>query len=228
MMEIKFHSKWFEKCIRDYLDIWDRAITDEDIRVIKYLYVTTTHSYEIGFGQGDLPENFEFSDCGDEWEFCCLDDTAKYKHFEDFIEIDDCDEEIYLSLKRDLRDLLEEKGESDNVDKVSMKKFEIEVKKSMKKFESSVKKYMAEDADFDGLVMDEDTDDYGILSPDDFAYLTELEVVRLVSCETEIHNLKFLSALPKLRVLEVGEVFLDTLEGLEALIGLEKLCVWFN
>ena len=58
--------------------------------------------------------------------------------------------------------------------------------------------------------------------------MTGLEVVRLMSCETEIHNLKFLTALSKLRVLEIGEVFLDTVEGLEALIGLEKLCIWSN
>lgn len=212
-MEIKFRSKWFEKCIRDYLDIWDREITDEDIRVIKYLYVTTTDGYEIGFGRGDLPENFEFSDCGDEWEFCCLDDTSKYKHLEDFVEIDNGDGRICLSLKRNLL----EQEEGDDIEEVAMKEFD-----------SSVKKYWAEDNDFDGLVMDEVTYDYGILFPEDFAYLTGLEVVRLMSCETEIHNLKFLTALSKLRVLEIGEVFLDTVEGLETLIGLEKLCIWSN
>ena len=49
-----------------------------------------------------------------------------------------------------------------------------------------------------------------------------------MSCQTEIHSLKFLKDLHKLRILEIGEVFLDDLVGLEELIGLEKLCIWSN
>ena len=49
-----------------------------------------------------------------------------------------------------------------------------------------------------------------------------------MSCEIEIHSLAFLKSLPKLRVLEVGEVNLHTLEGLEKFVGLDKLCVWAN
>lgn len=55
-----------------------------------------------------------------------------------------------------------------------------------------------------------------------------LEVLRLMSCQTEIHSLKFLDALSRLRILEIGEVFLNDLDGLENLIGLEKLCIWSN
>lgn len=49
-----------------------------------------------------------------------------------------------------------------------------------------------------------------------------------MSCQTEIHSLRFLEDLPELRILEIGEVFLNDLEGLEKLIGLEKLCIWSN
>ena len=59
-------------------------------------------------------------------------------------------------------------------------------------------------------------------------HLPNLEAVRLMSCETEIHSLAFLNALPRLRVLEIGQVHLNTLEGLDRLIGLEKLCIWSN
>ena len=98
----------------------------------------------------------------------------------------------------------------------------------MEEYEGSVKIYETEDSDFEGLVRDEETYDYGVLSTDDFSHFTNLEVVRLMSCETEIHSLSFLKALPKLRILEVGEVRLNTLDGLEKLVGLEKLCVWAN
>ena len=50
-MEIQFQSRWFEKCIRDYLGIADRKITTEDVSVIKYLYVSTTDGYFLGFGR---------------------------------------------------------------------------------------------------------------------------------------------------------------------------------
>lgn len=53
--KIEFQSKWFERCIRDYLELsLDEPITQETLDVIKYLYVTTNY-YEIGFGKGDLP-----------------------------------------------------------------------------------------------------------------------------------------------------------------------------
>ncbi|MDE7417581.1 MAG: hypothetical protein K2N44_14980 [Lachnospiraceae bacterium] len=56
----------------------------------------------------------------------------------------------------------------------------------------------------------------------------EKQMMRLMSCETKIHSLVFLKVLPKLWILEVGEVRLDTLDGLEKPAGLEKLCVWSN
>lgn len=212
-MEIQFRSRWFEKCIRDYLDIGDRAVTSEDVRVIKYLFVSTTNGYELKFGKGVLPEQFEFSDVGDEWFCCCLSDTSKYQNVEEFIDIRDWEDMKEISIKEAL---------------LEMGSFRKANARGMEEFEDSVREYWAEDSDFEGLEEDEETCDYGILFPEDFSALTSLEVVRLMSCEEEIHSLEFLRALPQLRILEVGEVRLRTLEGLEKLVGLEKLCVWAN
>lgn len=232
-MEIQFKSRWMERCIRDYLGIVDRAITEEDVSVIKYLYVSTTDSFFLGFGRGVLPEKFRFSDAGDEWSCRCLSDTAKYHRIEEFINTTDWGDCIEISIKREL---LEEEAYDDEEAKFEdeeepggeeLEDEDVDVHK-MEEFESSVKIYETVDSDFEGLVEDEKTYDYGILVPDDFAYFTNLEAVRLMSCEIEIHSLAFLKSLPKLRVLEVGEVNLHTLEGLEKLIGLEKLCVWAN
>lgn len=219
-MEIQFKSRWMERCIRDYLGIADRAVTDEDVSVIKYLYVSTTDGYFLGFGKGILPERFDFQDAGDEWSCCCLSGTAKYHGIEEFIDIKDWGDCKEISIKREL--LGEEEFDCDE------EELEDEDLQDMQDFESSVKIYETEDSDFEGLVKDEKTYDYGVLVPDDFSHFTNLEVVRLMSCETEIHSLAFLKALPKLRVLEVGEVRLNTLDGLERLAGLEKLCVWAN
>lgn len=113
------------------------------------------------------------------------------------------------------RALLEEENQMPNV-------------QSMEAFERSVQIFEPVEEDFEGLVRNEETYDYGILTPEDFAGLPNLEAVRLMSCETEIHSLAFLNALPRLRVLEIGQVHLNTLEGLDRLIGLEKLCIWSN
>ena len=254
-MEIQLKSRWLERCIRDYLGIADRAITEEDVSVIKYLYVSTTDGYFVGFGKGTLPGKFDFSDAGDEWSCCCLSDTAKYHRIEEFIDIRDWGDCKDLSIKREL---LEEEaygdeeleggeepdsGESENGEEPDSEELESDEEfdgeeeesgdetaeiQDMEDFERSVRMYEPVDSDFEGLVQDEKTYDYGILVPDDFAQFVNLEVVRLMSCETEIHSLAFLKSLPKLRVLEVGEVRLNTLEGLEKLVGLEKLCIWAN
>ena len=51
-----FKSKWFEKCIRDYLKVGaDESITEEMLASI------TTHDYELAFGKEELPIPFEFS-----------------------------------------------------------------------------------------------------------------------------------------------------------------------
>lgn len=237
-MEIQFGSRWLERCVRDYLGIEDRAVTEEDVSVIKYLYVSTTNGYFLGFGKGVLPEDFAFSDAGDEWNVRCLSDTAKYIDIEEFLNIMDWEKCKEISIKEALlEDEAEEELSYDEYDagEASDEESDDEASDdgdtgsaSMEEFEGSVKIYETQDSDFEGLVQDEKTYDYGVLSPDDFSHFTNLEVVRLMSCETEIHSLAFLKALSKLRILEVGEVRLNTLDGLEKLIGLEKLCVWSN
>lgn len=96
----------------------------------------------------------------------------------------------------------------------------------MSLFEESVKKYIPEDEDFEGLVEDEETNDCGILVAEDFMHLRNLEVLRLTDCQQEIHDLSFLRKLTKLRVLELGEVQLSTLEGTERILDMEELCIW--
>lgn len=254
-MELKFQSRWLERCVRDYLGVGDRPVTAEDVSVIKYLYVSTTNGYMLGFGKGVLPKNFSFSDAGDEWDCRCLSDTARFGNSEAFIDIRDWGDCKEISIKSTL---LEDEydNEEPEVDGYDHKESEVDGhdkeddlqedeygrennegketddadigSEGMEAFEGSVRIYVAEDSDFEGLERDEDTYDYGLLIPEDFAHFTNLEVVRLMSCETEIHSLAFLKALSKLRVLEVGEVRLNTLDGLEKLVGLEKLCVWAN
>ena len=99
---------------------------------------------------------------------------------------------------------------------------------AMELFEESVKTYWAEQEDYEGLADAEDSIDMGMLEADDFAYLTNLETIRLMSCEVDIHSLKFLESLANLKVLEIGEVRLHGLAGLDKLIGLDKLCIWTN
>lgn len=38
MSEIVFKSKWFERCVREYLEIRDGPITQEDLSEIKYFF----------------------------------------------------------------------------------------------------------------------------------------------------------------------------------------------
>lgn len=61
-MEIHLQSRWFERCIKTYLGVSGRALTEEDVQDIKYLYVSTTDGYFLGFGKEELPPNFVFSD----------------------------------------------------------------------------------------------------------------------------------------------------------------------
>ncbi len=49
--------------------------------------------------------------------------------------------------------------------------------------------------------------DYCVENPGRFeSFLRNLEVLRLIDCQQEIHDLSFLRRLPKLRVLELGKV----------------------
>lgn len=225
--ELKFQSKWFEQCLRDFLGTGERALTDEDIQKIKYLFVSTTHSYELGFATELLPELFQtcaFQDSGDEWFSECIEHTGRYHAAGDFLEIESASREenrqvFTLRLKKEVP-----RFESGNVP--AARRFA--VRKAMQDFDKGVKRYSPQNSDFNGLTENEITGDYGILVPEDFAQLAHLEVLRLMSCQTEIHSLGFLGDLPELRILEIGEVFLNDLKGIEQLIGLEKLCIWSN
>ncbi len=238
-MEIQFQSRWLERCIRDYLGIENRPITRDDVRIIKYLRVSTTHEYLLEFGKGVLPEKFEFSDAGDEWLCCCLSDTAKYHNIEEFIDIGGWGNIQEISIKGELLEKENSNGQGETLSPAERERRKIEWKQekkviaqAMQDFKSSVKIYEtceAKEHAFEGFVWNEGGMyewDHGILFPEDFAHFTNLEVVRLMGCEREIHSLAFLKMLSRLRVLEVGEVRLGTLDGLEKLRGLEKLCIW--
>lgn len=214
---ICFKSKWFEKCLRDYLELGaDVPITEEMLASIKYLYVSTTNDYELAFGKEELPVPFKFRNAGDEWNFRCISDTGRFQNVEEFVEIRKRSSNTVLYLKEEL--LKQEK----ELQKASVDK------ELMNAFEENIKTYWAEEEDYEGLTEDEDTYDLGMLFSEDFAHLTNLETVRLMSCEIEIHSLKFLETLSKLKVLEIGEVRLHDLDGLDKLIGLDKLCIWSN
>lgn len=218
MKEIKFKSKWFEKCIRDYLGLGDAPITQEAIASIKYLYVSTTNDYELGFGSEELPIQFIFSNAGDEWRCRCVSNTGRFKSFDEFIQIRKWTSYSALYLKDEvLKDEEELQNDAPYLDEVAMNSFE-----------QSIKYYCAEEEDYEGLVEDEDSYDMGMLVTEDFSHLTNLETLRLMSCELEIHSLKFLEALSQLKVLEIGEVRLNELDGLNKLVGLDKLCIWSN
>ena len=226
MREIRFQSKWFERCLKDFLGIKDRAITDKDVQEIKYLFVTTTHDYGLGFAKtlpSELFQTCAFDNAGDEWAFECIEDTGKYQTVEEFLEYDsskmDVGRKVHtIRLKRDVKRFKYEG---------SLVSYKL-AQRVMRDFEKNIKEYGAYEADREGLDEDEVTHDHKLLIPEDFCCLTNLEVLRLMSCQTEVHSLKFLDVLSKLRILEIGEVFLDDLDGLENLIGLDKLCIWSN
>lgn len=224
--EIRFQSKWFERCLKDFLGIKDRAITNKDVQEIKYLFVTTTHGYGLSFAKSLPTELFQtcaFCDAGDEWAFECIENTEKYQIVEEFLECNtsnlDDDRKVYtIRLRGDIKRF--------NYDG-TLVAYKL-AQRVMRDFDKNIKVYGTHKADLEGLDEDEVTHDRKLLIPEDFCCLTNLEVLRLMSCQTEVHSLKFLDALSKLRVLEIGEVSLNNLDGLENLIGLEKLCIWSN
>ena len=189
---ICFKSKWFEKCLRNYLELGaDEPITEEMLASIKYLYVATTHDYELAFGKEELPIPFNFSNAGDEWWCCCISDTGRFQSLEEFVEMLKWGADIELSLTDEVLEQEEELHEEEPCLDEAV----------MESFEENIKTYWAEREDYEGLVEDEDTFDMGMIVADDFVYLTNLETVRLMSCEREIHSLKFLESLSKLKVL---------------------------
>jgi len=210
MTEIKFKSKLFDKYFRKYLNIENdnEPITEDMLQDIKYIGLRTTGSYCIAFGKGTLPEVFEFDECGDEWYYCCMKDTHKFKSYKDFLKINNNDEFITL-------EFIKEPEELDCNDK------------NMKEFNSSVKTFRADFKDFKDLERNE-YGDTGFVSSDDFKYFKNAEVIRLMDCEVDIHSIGFINEMSNLKVLEIGQVSLKDHEGLDKLNTLKRLCIWQN
>lgn len=237
MNEIKFKSKWFEKCIRDYLQIQEGPITQEQLNVIKYFTVETTHSLAIAFGSEKLPVKFDFVDAGDEWDCCCISDTGKYGNIESFIDVETYGKFTFLKIKeealeaeealKEVRAALEDEADSKKTAKEMFQEMK-EQKAVMKAFMNNVKEYWPKEEDYAGIEEDENACNSGMIFPEDFEYLKNVEVLRLKTCEWDVHTLKFLKELPKVKILEVGEVRLTDLEGIEKLVGLDKLTIWAN
>ena len=122
--KIEFQSKWFERCIRDYLELsFDEPITQEALDVIKYLYVTTNY-YEIGFGKGDLPKrDFGFDDTGEEWD-CCVHNPSRFESFDKLIRVGDLNYVTYqlltLTVRKEIEVICEEENASRDYDEEGM------------------------------------------------------------------------------------------------------------
>lgn len=202
-----------KKCLRDFLNKPNGELTESDLSKIKYLYVSTSNGYQLGFSEKSLPNPFRFSDCGDEWFCRCLNDTHSFNAVDDFLKVCRYGTIYKLYLKRDVL-----------VNNDNDKSFDEQL---MQEFESSIKIYYPDDEDFEGLEENDDCE-YGIISTEDFSLLKAVEVIRLMSCQLEIHSISFIKNLEKLSVLEIGEVRLYNLEGIERLNNLKKLCIWSN
>ncbi len=209
-MEICFISKFLERCVREYLDLGDAPITDTALAQIRYLRIATTHDHELSLGKASLPKDFYFDDAGDEWNFHSLVDTGRFSSVEEFVDI----AEYYppnkeFSIKDELC--------SDEWDEP------VYDEAAMQTFSDSVVTYWAEQEDYDSA-----NDNGELLFAEDIALFTNVEVLRLNGCEQDIHSIAFLKELTALRVLELGELSLHSTDGVERLIGLEKLCIWTN
>ncbi len=210
IVEINLKSKFLERCVREYLGLGDAPITDTALAEIKYLRIATTHDHELSLGKLALPKDFYFDDAGDEWNFHSIDDTGRFACIEDFLDI----AEYYppnkeLSIKDEFRPSNWDVPDCDEA--------------AMQAFNDSVVTYWAEEDDYQFAGENDE-----LFFVEDFVYFTDVEVLRLNGCEQDIHSIAFVAALKKLRVLEIGEVSLNSMDGIEKLIGLEKLCVWSN
>ncbi len=210
MSEIRFRSKFLERCIKSFLGLDGKSVTSEALAQIKYLRIATTHDHELSLGTGVLPKNFYFDDAGDEWNFHSLDDTGRFKFIEDFIDIAE-----YYPPNKELKikdELCCEDWNDPCYDE-----------EAMRVFNDSIETFWAEEEDYSFAGENDE-----LFFAEDFAYFTNVEVLRLNGCEQDIHNVEFLNTMNRLRVLELGEISLTSMEGTEKLIGLEKLCIWSN
>ena len=107
----------------------------------------------------------------------------------------------------------------------------------METFEASIKEYEPDDEEFEEFEEDEETGDCGIIDASDFTYLRNLEVLRLMDCQQEIHELSFLRELKKRNRIDIidfeketempdGKLFKDSFDYQE-LIDWYLPCVLF-
>ena len=199
---VKFASAWFENCVRDYLGITG-TITQADLDVIKYIFVQDTMGEAMVVFFKNANEITVKLACrafeDDNWIYFYVKDTSRFASYNDFLECSDYEDKM-LYLKHEVR---EEKRYVTPADDDDAEEYE----------EAHV---------YETRKVGAKTKIYG----DDLALFRNLEVLRLNQCEEDIHSLEFLSKMDALRILEIGEVYLHDLKGVERLEKLESLHVW--
>lgn len=217
-MEIKLKSKWLQECICKFLNKEDHILREEDLEKIKYIRIGTSNGYELQLSMQTPPKIFRPSDCGDEYECCCIHNTRRFNSIDDFIKVNIWEMGYDLKLKYETSTKQEDIWDVD-FEKISMENSNFE--KSLVDFEP-----------YDGLYIkeeyEEDAENETLLSTDDFKYFTQLEALRFMDCCIEINKIDYLKDLKNLRILELGGVSLESLDGIEELKNLEQLCIWSN
>ncbi|GCD12528.1 hypothetical protein [Clostridium tagluense] len=217
-MEIKLKSKWLQKCLCKFLNKKDNILKEEDLKKIKYIRIGTSNGYELQLSLQAPPQKFIPSDCGDEYECCCIYNTKRFNFIDEFIESEKWEDSYSLELK--------DKALENQVDIWDVEFEKISMESS--KFEESLASFEPYDGCYIKEEYEEDAENETLLNTDDFKCFTELEALRFMDCCIEIHKIDFLKNLDKLRILELGGVSLESLDGLEELKNLEELCIWRN
>ena len=217
-MEIKLKSKWLQECLCKFFNKKDDMLKEEDLKKIKYIRLGTSNGYELQLSDQAPPEKFAPSDCGDEYECCCIYNAKKFSSIDDFIKVNKWEDGYSLSLRDEVLQ------NQDYIWNVEFEKISME----NSKFEESLVRFEP----YDGIYMkeeyEEDAENKILLNTDDFKYFTELEALRFMDCCIEIHKINFLKNLRKLRILELGSISLESFDGIEELMNLEQLCIWSN
>lgn len=216
-MEISLKSKWLQECLCDFFNKKDNILKEEDLKKIKYIRIGTSNGYELQLSTQAPPQKFIPSDCGDEYDCCCIYNTTRFESIDEFIEIEKWEDSYSLELKDKA---LRNHTDSD----IDFEKISIE----SNKFEESLVNFEPYNGCYIKEEYEEDAENETLLNTDDFNYFTELEGLRFMDCCIEINKIDFLKNLNKLRFLELGSISLESLDGLEELKHLEELCIWSN
>ncbi len=211
-------SKWLSDCLCSFLNKNDSILTKSDLRKIKYIRISTSNDYELELSNQVPPLLFIPSDCGNEYEDCCIYNASKYSSINKFIKIDHWDDEYQLILKKSV---LKKQKEISLKDKEKIIADSREFEKSLVKFDP-----------YDGMYIkkeyEQDAKNETLLNTDDFKHFSEMEGLRFMDCCIEIHKIDFLKKLPKLRFLELGAISLETTDGLKKLKDIAQICIWSN